>query len=173
MALIYEINNKKPRIRENVFVAETAVIIGDVEIGDFSSVWYNSVIRGDLDKIKIGRRTNIQDNTVVHVDKGFPVEIGDHVVIGHSAVIHGCTIESNVMVGLRACVLNGAHISENTIVGAGAVVTGKKYPPNSVLMGVPAKVVREITEEEYEREITNRWKEYLELAQIHSTIKKI
>jgi carbonic anhydrase/acetyltransferase-like protein (isoleucine patch superfamily) len=173
MALVYEAGGKKPKIGRDVFLADTATIIGDVEIGDYSSVWYNAVIRGDLDKIKIGKYTNIQDNVVVHVDRGFPVEIGSYVTVGHSAVIHGCIIEDNVMIGLKSCILNGAKISERTIVGAGAVVTGKEYPPNSVLMGVPARVVKEITDEEFEREIKSRWMEYRELAELHLEVNKI
>ncbi len=173
MANMFKIGSKIPKLGRDVFLAETATIIGDVEIGDFSSVWYNAVVRGDLEKIRIGRYTNIQDNTVVHVDRGFPVEIGDYVVIGHSAVVHGCTIEDEVMIGMNSCILNGAQISGRSIVAAGAVVTGRKYPPNSVLMGVPARVVREITDEEFEREVTDRWKEYRELARMHSGIEKI
>ncbi|RLI79565.1 gamma carbonic anhydrase family protein [Archaeoglobales archaeon] len=173
MAYLFKLGSTTPKLGKDVFLAETATVIGDVEIGDFSSVWYNAVLRGDLDKIRVGRYTNIQDNTVVHVDRGFPVEIGDYVVIGHSAVIHGCVIGDNVMIGMNSCILNGAHVSERSIVAAGAVVTGKKYPPNSVLMGVPARVVREITDEEFEREVTNRWKEYRELAKMHFGIKRV
>ncbi|WP_456370282.1 gamma carbonic anhydrase family protein, partial [Geoglobus sp.] len=111
---------------ERVFIAENATILGDVEIGDDSSVWFNAVIRADLDRVTIGRKTNVQDNSVIHVDEGFPAEIGDRVTIGHSAVIHGCRISDDVLVGMNAVVLNGAEIGEYSIVGAGAVVTGKR-----------------------------------------------
>ncbi|WP_456478339.1 gamma carbonic anhydrase family protein [Geoglobus ahangari] len=147
---------------ERVFIADTAVIRGDVEIGDDSSVWFNAVIRGDLDKVVIGRRTNVQDNAVIHVDEGFPTVVGDNVTIGHSAVVHGCRISDNVLVGMNAVVLNGAEIGEYSIVGAGAVVTGKKFPERSLILGVPAKVVREITDQEMEL-IERSWKEYLKL----------
>ncbi|AKG90998.1 Carbonic anhydrase [Geoglobus ahangari] len=147
---------------ERVFIADTAVIKGDVEIGDDSSVWFNAVIRGDLDKVVIGRRTNVQDNAVIHVDEGFPTVVGDNVTIGHSAVVHGCRISDNVLVGMNAVVLNGAEIGEYSIVGAGAVVTGKKFPERSLILGVPAKVVREITDQEMEL-IERSWKEYLKL----------
>ncbi len=170
---LFKIGYKTPKLGKDVFIAETATVIGEVEIGDFSSVWYNAVVRGDLERIRVGKYTNIQDSVVVHVDRGFPVEIGDCVVIGHSAVIHGCMIEDEVMIGMNSCILNGAQISEKSIVAAGAVVTGKKYPPNSVLMGVPARVVREITDEEFEREITDRWREYRELAKMYSEAERI
>ncbi|NOY11453.1 MAG: gamma carbonic anhydrase family protein [Archaeoglobi archaeon] len=147
---------------ERVFIADTAVIKGDVEIGDDSSVWFNAVIRGDLDKVVIGRRTNVQDNAVIHVDEGFPTVVGDNVTIGHSAVVHGCRISDNVLVGMNAVVLNGAEIGKYSIVGAGAVVTGKKFPERSLIHGVPAKVVREITDQEMEL-IERSWKEYLKL----------
>ncbi len=147
---------------ERVFIAENATILGDVEIGDDSSVWFNAVIRADLDRVTIGRKTNVQDNSVIHVDEGFPTEIGDRVTIGHSAVIHGCRISDDVLVGMNAVVLNGAEIGEYSIVGAGAVVTGKRYPERSLILGVPAKVVREVTDQEVEL-IERSWKEYLRL----------
>ncbi|AGK60471.1 Carbonic anhydrase/acetyltransferase, isoleucine patch superfamily [Archaeoglobus sulfaticallidus PM70-1] len=172
MAYILEINSKRPIIKDGVFIAENATIAGDVEIGRESSVWYNAVLRGDLERIVVGEKTNIQDNAVVHVDKGFPTEIGDRVTIGHSAVIHGCIIESDVVIGLNSAILNGAKISENSIVAAGAVVTGKKYPPNSLLMGIPAKVVREVTEDEVKSLIERSWKEYRELAELHIASKR-
>lgn len=134
-----------------VFVASTATIIGNVELGDQVSVWYGAVIRGDLDKITIGNRTNIQDNVVVHVDVGVPVIIGDEVVVGHSAIIHGAKIDSNTMIGMRATVLNHSQIGKNCIIGAHALVTeGMIIPDNSVVMGTPAKVVKQITEKQIE-----------------------
>jgi carbonic anhydrase/acetyltransferase-like protein (isoleucine patch superfamily) len=172
MALIHKFNSRSPVVGERVFLAENATLIGDMEIGDDSSVWYGAVIRGDLEKIKIGSFTNIQDNAVIHVDRGFPTTIGDRVTIGHSAIVHGCTIESDVVIGLNSALLNGAYISENSIVAAGAVVTGKKYPPNSLIMGIPAKVVREVTEEEIKEIIDRSWREYKELASQHLKISQ-
>jgi carbonic anhydrase/acetyltransferase-like protein (isoleucine patch superfamily) len=173
MARLYKIGSKVPKIDKNVFLAETATIIGDVEIGEFSSVWYNAVLRGDLERIRIGKSTNVQDNVVIHVDRGFPVRIGNRVIVGHSAVLHGCEIGSDVMIGMKSCILNGARIADRCIVAAGSIVPGKEYPPNSVLMGVPAKIVRKIDEKEFKAEITERWREYEELARIHLNTEKI
>lgn len=147
---------------ERVFIADNAVVRGDVEIGDDSSVWFNAVIRGDLDRVLIGEMTNVQDNAVIHVDEGFPTLIGDRVTIGHSAVIHGCRIADNVLIGMNAVILNGAEIGEYSIIGAGAVVTSKKYPERSLILGVPARTVREVTDSEIEL-IERSWKEYLKL----------
>lgn len=151
---------------ERVFIAENAVVKGDVEIGDDSSVWFNAVIRGDLDRVTIGKRTNVQDNAVIHVDEGFPTVLGDNVTVGHSAVVHGCVIADNVLIGMNAVVLNGAEIGEYSIVGAGAVVTGKKFPERSLILGVPAKFVREVTDQEIEL-IERSWKEYLKLKDMY------
>jgi len=136
--------NKKPRISESVFIAKTAEVIGDVEIGEFSSVWFNAVIRGDRSPIRIGSRTNIQDGVVIHSDPGVKVEIGDNVTVGHSAVLHGCKINDNVIIGMNATVLNGAEIGKNSIVGAGALVSpGKKFAENSIIVGVPGMIKKE------------------------------
>ena len=134
-----------------VFVAEGAILVGDVEVGDDSSVFYNAVLRGDLAPIRIGCRTNIQDNVTIHVSTDVPAVIGNEVTVGHNAVLHACTIDDNVMVGMGAIVMDGAHIKKNCIVGAGAVVTqGKEFPENSLVLGAPAHVVRELTTEEIE-----------------------
>ena len=134
-----------------VLVADGAILVGDVEVGDDSSVFYNAVLRGDLAPIRIGRRTNIQDNVTVHVSTDVPTVIGNEVTVGHNAVLHACTIDDNVMVGMGAIVMDGAHIKKNCIVGAGAIVTqGKEFPENSLVLGAPAHVVRELTTEEIE-----------------------
>ena len=136
-------------INESVFVADGAKIIGDVEIGESSSVWFNAVIRADSDKVKIGANSNVQDNAVIHTSEKFGVEIGNNVTIGHGAIIHGCTIKDNVIVGMGAIVLNGAVIEENCIIGAGALVTqGKVVPTGSLAFGNPCKIVRALTDEE-------------------------
>lgn len=146
--MLYTFENKKPVIAKNAFIAETACIIGDVTIGESSSVWFNSVIRGDRAKISIGKGCNIQDNVVIHSDER-DVDIGDNVTIGHGSVMHGCTVKNNALIGMNATVLHGAEIGEFAIVGAGALVPpGHKIPARSVVMGVPCKHVRMTTEED-------------------------
>lgn len=136
-------------IDKSVFIADGARVVGDVEIGKNSSVWFNAVIRADSDKVKIGENSNIQDNAVIHTSEGFGVEIGDNVTIGHGAIVHGCTIGNNVMIGMGAIVLNGAIIEENSIIGAGTLVTqGKVIPAGSLAFGNPVKIVRQLTNEE-------------------------
>ncbi|MEJ8543190.1 gamma carbonic anhydrase family protein [Methanothermobacter wolfeii] len=130
-------------------VFDGARIVGDVRIGEGSSVWYNAVLRGDIEPITVGKCSNIQDNCVVHSTRGFPVEIGDLVSVGHAAVLHGCRVMDNVLIGMNSTVLNGAVIGENSIVGAGAVVTeGKEFPGGSLILGVPARAVRTLDEDE-------------------------
>ncbi|AAB86061.1 gamma carbonic anhydrase family protein [Methanothermobacter thermautotrophicus] len=132
-------------------VLDGARIVGDVRIGDGSSVWYNAVLRGDLEPIEIGRCSNIQDNCVVHTSRGYPVRVGDCVSVGHAAVLHGCIVADNVLIGMNSTILNGAVIGENSIVGAGAVITsGKEFPPGSLIIGTPARAVRELSDEEIE-----------------------
>jgi carbonic anhydrase/acetyltransferase-like protein (isoleucine patch superfamily) len=162
--MILDFKEKCPKISEKAFVAGSADIIGDVEIGAFSSVWFGAVLRGDENRIKIGERTSIQDNAVIHVDSLNEVGIGDNVTIGHGAVIHGCKIEENVLIGMNATVLNGAEIGKNSIVGANALVSeGKKFPANSLILGIPAKVKRKLTEADIEGVVKNA-AEYVELA---------
>ena len=151
MSKLIALDGMTPRLGSRAFVADGAVLVGDVEVGDDSSVFYNAVLRGDLAPIRIGKRTNIQDNVTVHVSTGMGVVVGDEVTVGHNAVLHACTIEDNVMVGMGTIVMDGAHIKKNCIVGAGAVVTqGKEFPENSLVLGAPAHVVRELTTEEIE-----------------------
>ncbi len=134
---------------KTIFIAKSADVVGKVKLGNFISVWFQAVIRGDVDSITIGDRTNIQDGTVVHVAAGYPTVIGEGVSIGHNAIIHGCEIGDNVLIGMGAIILNGAKIGDNSIVGAGSLVTqGKVFPPNSLIMGSPAKVVRALKPEE-------------------------
>ncbi|MCQ1535545.1 gamma carbonic anhydrase family protein [Methanosarcina sp. KYL-1] len=163
MAII-DFKGKSPKISETAFVAGSADIIGNVEIGDYSSIWFNAVIRGDENRIKIGNRTSIQDNAVIHVDTDDGVEIGDNVTVGHGAVLHGCKIEDNVLIGMNATVLNGAEIGKNSIVGANALVSqGKKFPANNLIIGVPAVAKRETNEAEVEA-VRENAEEYVELA---------
>jgi carbonic anhydrase/acetyltransferase-like protein (isoleucine patch superfamily) len=140
---------QKDLIHASVFLAEGVVIRGDVTLGEHSSVWFNSVLRGDCEAIRIGRRTNVQDTCVLHADPGFPCLLGDNVTLGHGAIVHGAEVSDNVMIGMRAVVMNGAKIGAGSIVGVGAVVTeGTVVPPGSLVIGLPAKVKRELTEEE-------------------------
>lgn len=147
--MIRGLKDKKPEIHENVFVAETAVVIGDVNIGEGSSIWYGTVLRGDIENIRIGKFSNIQDNSSVHTETDIPTVIGDYTVVGHNAIVHGCTIGDNCLIGMGAIILNKAVIGDNSIVGAGSIITeGKVIPPNSLVIGIPGKVVRQVTEEE-------------------------
>mgnify|MGYP001237831296 FL=1 len=140
---------KTPNLHPSVFVAEGARLIGDVTVGEDASVWFNAVLRGDLAPIRIGRGTNIQDNAVGHVDEGRPLIVGDRVTVGHGAVIHGCTIHDGALIGMGAIVLSGAEVGECALVGAGSVVKENSViPPRTLAVGVPAKPVRELTEDE-------------------------
>jgi carbonic anhydrase/acetyltransferase-like protein (isoleucine patch superfamily) len=137
------------QVDPSVFVAAGAVVVGDVTIGAESSVWFNAVLRGDTEPIRIGRRTNIQDLCMVHADPGFPCVIGDGVTVGHAAIVHGATVGDNVTIGMHAVVMNGAVIGPDSIVGVGAVVTeGTQVPAGSLVLGLPGKVKRPTTPEE-------------------------
>ncbi len=142
--------NITPKIHPSVFIAEGARIIGDVEIGKDSSVWFNVVIRGDVHYIRIGERTNIQDTTVIHVtNQKYPTNIGNNVTIGHSAVVHACTIQDYCLIGMGAVVLDNANVGKYSLVAAGAVVPmGMQIPEGTLVAGVPAKIIRQLTEEE-------------------------
>lgn len=154
-----------PRLAPDVHLAPTAVVVGDVEVGSGSSVWYQTVIRGDVNRIRVGERTNVQDACVLHVTGGtHPLHVGSDVSIGHRAVVHGCTVGDRVLVGIGAVVLDGARIGDESIVGAGAVVPeGAEFPPRSLLLGVPARRVREIGGEELARILRTR-DDYLRLV---------
>ena len=149
MASLIKYKGKTPQVGERVFLAEGACLVGDVSVGDDSSIFYNAVLRGDLAEIKIGKRTNIQDNVCIHVSTGVGVNIGDEVTVGHGAVLHGCTIEDNVLIGMGAILMDGSLIMKNCIVGAGALVTaGKNFPEGSLVMGAPAQIIRTLTADE-------------------------
>lgn len=146
----------EPIIHESVFVAPGAVVVGDVELEEDSSVWYHVTIRGDRAPIHVGRGSNIQDNCVVHVGDGFPVRIGENVTVGHSAVVHGTTIGNNCLIGMGAILMNGSRIGDNCIIGAGSLVPqGREIPAGSLVMGSPARVIRPATDEELERAWAN------------------
>jgi len=148
--MIHPFKEISPKIDDSAFVVESAQIIGDVVIGEESSVWFNAVIRGDVNHIRIGNYTNIQDGCVLHVArKTHPLIVGDEVTVGHNVTLHACTIGSRCLIGMGAVVMDGAEIGEHSIVGAGALVTpGTKIPPGSLVLGSPAKVKRELTEDE-------------------------
>jgi carbonic anhydrase/acetyltransferase-like protein (isoleucine patch superfamily) len=150
MALLLTYKGISPRLHQTVFTVETAQIIGDVEIGEDSSVWFNAVVRGDVNYITIGKRTNVQDNSVLHVTHDtHPLIIGDDVTIGHSVTLHGCTIKGRSLIGMGAVILDGAVVEEDTVLGAGALVTENMVVPSgSLVVGVPGKVRRELTSEE-------------------------
>ncbi|MBM4360161.1 MAG: gamma carbonic anhydrase family protein [Deltaproteobacteria bacterium] len=150
MSIVLPFQGKRPIVGERCYVAPGAALVGDVVLGDESSVWFSAVLRGDDGYIRVGRRTNIQDGTVVHVtSKRWNTTIGDDVTIGHRAVIHGCTIEDGCLVGMGAVILDDAVIGANSVVGAGAVVTPRtKIPPGSMVLGTPARVARPLREEE-------------------------
>jgi carbonic anhydrase/acetyltransferase-like protein (isoleucine patch superfamily) len=138
-----------PALGARAYVDASAQVIGAVELGEDASVWMNTVIRGDVNRIRVGARTNVQDNCVLHVTARHPTVLADDVTVGHSATLHGCTIERLCLIGIGAIVLNGAVVGEESIVAAGALVTeGTQVPPRSLVMGAPAKVKREVTEEE-------------------------
>lgn len=141
-----------PRVSPDAFVAPGAVVVGDVSLAEGASVWFCAVLRADIAPIKVGRYSNVQDGSVVHVEDGNPAVIGDHVTIGHSAVIHGATIEDDVLIGMNATVLTGATVGKGSVVGAGALVTENAViPPNSLALGIPARVVRDLGPESAER----------------------
>ncbi|MEW5693181.1 MAG: gamma carbonic anhydrase family protein [Candidatus Hydrogenedentota bacterium] len=147
--MLISYKGKEPRLGTNVFIADTARVIGDVEIGDNSSIWYGAIIRGDVGYIRIGKNTNIQDNSVIHIYEHLPVLIGDEVTIGHNVVLHGCIIQSRVIIGIGAIVLDEAEVSEDCIIAAGSVVTpGTKVQGGTLYMGVPARMKRKLTDKE-------------------------
>ena len=146
---VYQLGEHAPQIAPDAWVAPDAVVVGQVEMAAGSSVWYGAVVRGDNETIRIGRHSNIQDNSVLHTDPGFPIEIGRNVTIGHLVMLHGCTIGDGSLIGIGAIVLNGAKIGRHSIVGAGALVTeGKEFPDGSMILGSPAKVVKTLTPEQ-------------------------
>ncbi len=153
----------RPQIASNAFIETSAQVIGDVRIGEHSSVWFNCVIRGDVHYIRVGHSTNIQDGTVIHVTNGrFPTEIGNHVTIGHGVMVHGCTIKDRSLIGIGSIILDNAIIGEESFIAAGSLVTpGTVIPPRSMVMGSPAKVRREVTESEIEL-INRHWQNYIE-----------
>jgi carbonic anhydrase/acetyltransferase-like protein (isoleucine patch superfamily) len=149
--MIHQFDGQIPNVHKNTFIASSADVIGNVSIGEYSSIWFGAVLRGDMNSMSIGNYTNVQDNATLHNDDDFAVNIGDYVTIGHNAIVHGCTISNCTLIGMGSTILNGAEIGEYTIIGAGSLVTeGKKIPSGVLCMGVPARVIRTLTIEEKE-----------------------
>src|SRR5687768_15415309 len=150
MKMISSFNGKEPRVHEAAFVAGDAIVIGDVEIGDQASIWFGSILRGDVNYIRIGDRTNIQDGTVVHVSSGtHPTILENDITVGHRVTLHGCYVETGCLIGIGAILLDGVRVGRNSLVAAGSLLTpGSVIPPRSMVMGSPAKVKRELTDEE-------------------------
>ena len=149
---IYRLGDRIPAIGPNVYVHESATVVGDVVLGDSTSVWPQAVIRGDSAPIRVGARSNVQDGAILHVDAGVPLTIGDDVTIAHQVMLHGCTIGDGSLIGIQAVVLNGAVIGKGCLVGAGALVTeGKVFPDNVMILGSPARVIRELAPDDVAR----------------------
>jgi carbonic anhydrase/acetyltransferase-like protein (isoleucine patch superfamily) len=156
-----------PEVAPSAWVAPGAYVIGSVHLGEESSVGYGAVLRGDTEPIRVGARTNIQDGCVLHADPGYPAIVGDDCVVGHNAIVHGCEIENGCLVGMGATILNGARIGEGSIVAAGALVPeGKEFPPRSLIVGIPAKRAKDVSEEQTE-DIARGVKTYVERAASH------
>lgn len=165
--MIHKYQNKKPKIHKTAFVAPSADVIGDVTVGEDSSLWFGASVRGDEQAIIIGKRTSIQDNTSVHVCPRHPTIIKDDVTVGHNAVIHGCTVNSNCIIAIGAILLNGCVIGKDSIIGAGAVVMeNQKIPPRSLAVGIPAKVIRKLSDNDV-KVIKENADEYVKLAKTY------
>ena len=149
--MIHSVGEKRPELPERYFVAENATVVGNVVLGNNVSIWFGAVVRGDVDIIRIGENTNIQDGAVLHADAGSPLEIGSGVTVGHAAVLHGCTVGNDTLIGIGSVVLNGAKIGKNCLIGANTLVTeGRIVPDGSLVVGSPGKVIRALTAEEIE-----------------------
>lgn len=172
--MIYQINGLSPKYDENTcFIAPSADLIGNVQLGDNVSIWFQTVIRADNDLVSIGNNSNIQDHSTIHVDKGHPVEIGEGVTIGHKVMLHGCTIGDNSLIGMGAVILNGAKIGKNCIVGAGALVTeNKTFPDNTLIVGAPAKAHKVISEQQAQL-LTKSAEHYCDKIQEYKTLEPL
>jgi len=169
--MITTFNGVEPKIRPTSFIATDAVIIGDVEIGEDASVWFGSVVRGDVNYIRIGARTNIQDMTVIHVSsKTHPTVLEDEITVGHRVTLHGCYVERGSLIGIGAILLDGVRVGSQSLVAAGSLLTpGTEIPPRSLVMGAPAKVKRELTEGEITG-LDRSWRNYVELKNSYSSL---
>ncbi|WP_294962561.1 gamma carbonic anhydrase family protein [uncultured Gilliamella sp.] len=154
--MIYQLGNLQPKIHQTCFIAKSAEIIGDVELEEGVSIWFNAVLRGDIAPIRIGKNSNVQDNSTVHIDTDIPCLVGKNVTIGHNVIIHSCTIEDNVLIGMGSTILNNAKIAKNCLVGANSLVTHSiPYEEGCLIMGSPAKIIRKLTDIEIVANIAN------------------
>ena len=171
---IYALDGALPKIAESAWVADSAQVMGDVVLAEDASIWFGVVIRGDTETIRIGRGSNIQDLSVLHADHGMPLTVGEDVTVGHQVMLHGCTVGDGSLIGIGAVVLNGAKIGKGCLVGAGSLVTeGKEFPDGSMILGSPAKVVRQLTPEQLEG-LRQSAKHYVDNARRFRTgLKKI
>jgi len=166
--MIKSFQHLQPKIHETAFIAENATVIGDVEIGENSSVWFGSILRGDVNFIRVGARTNIQDGCILHVSaKTHPTILEDEVTLGHRVTLHGCHIETGCLIGIGAIVMDGARVGRNSLVGAGSLVTpDTQIPPRTLVLGSPARVKRELTDEEI-KDLEKFWRNYVSYSQIY------
>lgn len=167
--MIRPFNDKQPLIHKTAFITDDAIVIGDVEIGEDASVWFGSIVRGDVNFIRIGARTNIQDGTVIHVSsKTHSTVLEENITIGHRVVLHGCHVESGCLIGIGAILMDGVRVGKNSLVAAGSLLTpGTQIPSNSLVMGSPAKVKRELREDELAY-LDRSWRNYVELKKLYS-----
>lgn len=170
--IVYPFHEKKPEIHDSVYLAENAVVTGDVKIGEQSSIWFNTVIRGDVAPTIIGKKVNVQDNSVLHQSPNNPLILEDHVTVGHSVILHSCTVKKGALIGMGSIILDGAVIGEGAFIGAGSLVPqGKVIPPNSMAFGRPAKVIRPTNEADIQ-DMLRVSKEYAEKGQYYKSIQK-
>ena len=162
--MIHTFNNLNPKIHKSAFITDDAIVIGDVEVGEDSSVWFGSIVRGDVNYIRIGARTNIQDATVIHVSsRTHPTILEDEITVGHRVTLHGCHVESGCLIGIGSILMDGVRVGERSLVGAGSLLTpGTQIPPRSLVIGSPARVKRELTEDELAF-LDRSWRNYVEL----------
>jgi carbonic anhydrase/acetyltransferase-like protein (isoleucine patch superfamily) len=171
---IYELDGVAPQLAETAWVADSAQVMGNVELADHASVWFGAVVRGDTETIRIGKSSNIQDGSVLHADIGKPLTVGDNVTVGHMVMLHGCSIGDGSLIGIGAIVLNGAKIGKGCIVGAGSLVTeGKEFPDGSMIIGSPAKAVRELTAEQQQGLVMSAVHYVENAARFKTRLKKI
>lgn len=166
--MLYNLNDKKPQLHSTVYIAPGAKVIGDVVAEEDATIWFNAVLRGDNETIKIGKGSNIQDGTIVHVDPGFPCTVEENVTVGHNVILHGCTVKKGALIGMGATILNGAVIGEGALVAAGAVVgENKVVEPGTLWAGVPAKQIKKLSPENIER-MQGGAKHYVENGKLYS-----
>ncbi|RFO95447.1 gamma carbonic anhydrase family protein [Rhodoferax lacus] len=171
---VYELDQVAPRVAASAWIADSAQVMGNVELGEDVSIWFGTVVRGDTETITVGRGSNIQDGSVLHADAGKPLVIGENVTVGHKVMLHGCTVGDGSLIGIGAIVLNGAKIGRGCLVGAGALVTeGKEFPDGSMIIGSPAKAVRQLTPEQQQGLLNSAQHYIANAARFRSGLKKI